>query len=105
MAAGFPIVDEATLRVRLAEFWQAARRVDEATREVGKLREHIVKRAFALADKGGAGVLNALPEDWVVQELARREAEVGRARVVERLAAIQAAGSAPYEHTMGGEGE
>ena len=102
-AAGFPIVDEVTLRLRVREYLEALKRVEEAQRQVGLLFEHIVRRAFALAEKHGPGVLGALPQDWVEGELMRREFEESKGRVAERLAAIAAAGSPPYEHTMGGE--
>lgn len=102
VAAGFPIVDGETLRLRMAEYGLAARRVEEAGEELRKLRAHIVKRAFALGEKNAA-VLNELPIEWVAEEFANRMAAESDARIRGMLEEIRAAGSAPYEHTMGGE--
>ncbi len=93
-AAGFPIVDEVTLRLRLAEFRQAEKRVEQAVEELGKLQRHIVRRGFALAEKLGDGVLNALPLDWVADEFGRRVRADLDAEVAKRLAGIEGAGSA-----------
>lgn len=65
MAAGFPILDETTLRLRLQEYEQARANVEKGGREVEALRLHILRRARALHDKG-VPVLGLLPQDWQV---------------------------------------